>query len=100
MDLLYRPAQRAADHPGRRQELIGSSAVSSRRHLVVIESFSLRMDSKRLWRDAPRRGRGWCVVEEERTMSPLPISSREFSRREFLAGAAASGALIMLHPFS
>jgi len=33
-------------------------------------------------------------------MSPPPIFGREFSRREFLAGVAASGALIMLHPFS
>ena len=33
-------------------------------------------------------------------MSRLPAPRSEFSRREFLAGVAAGGALIMLHPFS
>ncbi|TGQ08950.1 MULTISPECIES: bifunctional 2',3'-cyclic-nucleotide 2'-phosphodiesterase/3'-nucleotidase [unclassified Mesorhizobium] len=33
-------------------------------------------------------------------MSRLPPPRSEFSRREFLAGVAAGGALIMLHPFS
>src|SRR5689334_9266688 len=103
MDIFDWPAQRALDHPGRRrQKLISSpSPASSTRHLLVIERLFRARGLNVSSAPCSMAGAGGrSVVEEEKKMSRLPVSRRGFSRREFLASAAASATLIMLHPFS